>query len=95
MLGDIGGMDLDDIEAALLIGQRNLNLAIETTRSQQRGVQRVWTIGGHDHLHLAQRVEAVQLVQQLGTHQHSDTDAKRKHMVSECMKANRVRIPAE
>mmetsp|Transcript_1693 Transcript_1693/g.3240 ORF Transcript_1693/g.3240 Transcript_1693/m.3240 type:complete len:284 (-) Transcript_1693:146-997(-) len=58
-------MDLENVEAALLVGEWNLNLAVETPRSQQRRVQHVRPVGRHNHLHLAQPIEPVQLVQQL------------------------------
>ncbi len=65
VLGDRRRVNLDDVEAALLVRQRNLNLAVEAARTHQRRVERVRPIGGHDHLDHAERVETVQLIQQL------------------------------
>ena len=55
VLGDGPGVDLEDVEARLLVGQRNLDLSVEPAGPQQRRVQRVRTVGGHDHLHLRGR----------------------------------------
>lgn len=32
------------------VGQRELNLSVQTARTQEGGVQRVSPVGGHDHL---------------------------------------------
>jgi hypothetical protein len=42
-----------------------LNLAVEAARTHQRRVQCVGPIRGHDHLDHAERVETVELIQQL------------------------------
>jgi len=42
------------------------DLAVQPTGSQQRRVQRVRPVGGHDHLDPVEGVEAIHLVQQLG-----------------------------
>lgn len=44
------------------------DFTIQPARSQQGGVQGVWSVGGHDHLDSVQRIETVHLVQQLKTH---------------------------
>lgn len=58
-------VDFEDLQPAHLVGQRNLNLAIQPAGTQQSRVQRVGTIRRHDDLGLAEVVEAVQLVEQL------------------------------
>ena len=52
MLCDLGAVDLQDLQPRLLVGQRDLNLAVQPPRPQQRGVQHVRPVGRHDHLHL-------------------------------------------
>lgn len=64
MLGDVTGVDFQDFHAALLIGQGNLNLSIETARSQQGRVERIGSVGRHDEFGLSEVVETVHLVQQ-------------------------------
>ena len=39
--------------------------SVEAPRSQEGGVEGVRAVGGHDHLHLAEGVKAIHLVQQL------------------------------
>ena len=46
-------------------------LSVESSRTQQRGVECVWSVGGHDELHLTQCVEAVHLIEQLQNKIHS------------------------
>ena len=55
------GVDLEDVDSALLIGQTELNFAVETAGTQQGRVQGVRSVGGHQHLDVAARIEAVQL----------------------------------
>lgn len=65
VLVDRRGVDFENLQTRLFVGQRNLDFPVETTRSQERRIERVGPIGGHDQLGLSQRVESVHLVQQL------------------------------
>jgi hypothetical protein len=43
-------MDLQDVKARALIGVRELDFAINTPGPQQRRVEDVNPVGGHEHL---------------------------------------------
>lgn len=47
------------------VGQGELNLAVEAARAQERRVERVGAVRGHDHLHVRVLLETVHLVEQL------------------------------
>lgn len=65
-LGDDAlGVDLEDLEAADLVGQGDLDLAVEAAGAQERRVEGVGPVRGHDDLGLAEVVEAVELVEEL------------------------------
>jgi hypothetical protein len=55
----------EDLHSALLVRQGDLNLPVESSRSKQGGVERVRSVGRHDELRLAERVESVHLVEKL------------------------------
>jgi len=38
---------------------------IKSSRPQQRGVESVGSVGGHDHLDLTESIKAIHLIQQL------------------------------
>lgn len=57
--------------AHLQVGQAELDLPVQTSRSHQGRVQCVRSVGGHQHLDVASRVEAIELVDEL---QHSPLD---------------------
>jgi hypothetical protein len=59
------GVDLEDLSLGLDVGQRELDLAVDTTGTDQRRIQGLDTIGGHQHLDIATRIEAIELVQEL------------------------------
>jgi len=40
---------------------------IESSRPQQRRIERVWSVCCHDHLDLTESIKAIHLVQQLRT----------------------------
>ena len=61
-------MDLHDSRSGFLVGMRELDLAVKTSGSEQRGVEDVDAIGGGNHFNLTARRESVQLVEKL---QHS------------------------
>ena len=58
-------VNLHDLKTANLVGQRDLNLAVQTSSTQQSRVEGVGSICRHDDLGLSEVVETVQLVQQL------------------------------
>jgi len=53
------GVDLEDLPAARLVGDANLNLAVEAAAAPERGIDRVDAVGRADDDHLAAAVEAV------------------------------------
>eukprot|EP00760_Papus_ankaliazontas_P034685 PhM_4_TR738/c0_g1_i2/m.100043 len=57
--------DLEDEALRAAVGQRELDLAVEAAGAQQRGVERVPPVRGHDDLDVVGLVEAVHLVQEL------------------------------
>jgi len=59
------GVDLEDLRAALRVGQAELDLAVEPAGPQQGGVERVGPVGRHQDLDVAPRVEPVELVDDL------------------------------
>ena len=63
LLGDGFGVNLENLQSALFVGQWNFDFAIDSTRSHKRGVERVGSIGSHDDLCFAEVVEAVHLVE--------------------------------
>src|SRR3990172_6325951 len=56
---------LENLLASANIGQRHIHLAIETTRTQQRRVEHVRTVGRGDHDHALGAFKAVHFHQQL------------------------------
>jgi hypothetical protein len=54
-----------DLLAAAHVGRRDEDLAVEPARPQQRRIELVEQVGGGDHDHVAGRLEAVHLDQQL------------------------------
>ncbi len=59
-------MDLEDLEAAVLVRDADLHLPVEASRPAERGVQRVRTVRGADDDDLAARLQPVHQGQQLG-----------------------------
>ena len=57
VLGDRSGVNLEDFESGGFVGQRNLDFSIQTTGSEEGRVQRVRTIGGHDHFDLKRIIQ--------------------------------------
>ena len=53
------GVDAENLEAALLVGHTELNLAVEAAEAAQRGVERVRPIGGTDDDDLPAALDAV------------------------------------
>ena len=58
-------MDLEDLALSLLIWKRELDLAIDTSRPDQRWVQRFHLVGRHDDFDIASGVETIELVEEL------------------------------
>ena len=58
-------MNLQNLETARLVGQRNFDLAVQSSSTEKGRVECVGPVGGHDDLSLAEVVETVELVQQL------------------------------
>ena len=61
----LAGVDLEDLGAGLLVGEGELDLAVEAAGAQQRRVQNVDAVRGCQHLDAVVRREPVQLVQEL------------------------------
>jgi hypothetical protein len=49
-----GATWIKDLEAGLFVGQRNFSFAIELARTEQRWIQRVWPVRGHEKFRLAE-----------------------------------------
>ena len=63
---EVGGEVLaEDLGRALLVGPLDLDLHVEATRPQDRGVDEVLAVRGADHDHVLQALDAVDLGQQL------------------------------
>jgi hypothetical protein len=58
-------VDLENLGASLLVGQRELDLAVKTAGPEQGGIQDVDTVRGGDDLDPVVRGEAVELVEKL------------------------------
>mmetsp|Transcript_5185 Transcript_5185/g.12263 ORF Transcript_5185/g.12263 Transcript_5185/m.12263 type:complete len:323 (+) Transcript_5185:370-1338(+) len=58
-------MDPQDVQTCLFTGVGELDLPINSSRSQQSVVQDVNSVGRHDHLDSLRRLKPIQLVQQL------------------------------
>lgn len=65
LLVDRSSVNLDDLEPTLLVRQGDLDLSVQSSRSEERGVERVGPVGGHDDLGSTERVETVHLVEKL------------------------------
>ena len=56
------GVNFKDLHSSLKIGQAKFDLSIETTGSGQGRIEGVWSVGCHEHLHIAARIETIKLV---------------------------------
>mmetsp|Transcript_148811 Transcript_148811/g.414611 ORF Transcript_148811/g.414611 Transcript_148811/m.414611 type:complete len:336 (-) Transcript_148811:8-1015(-) len=65
VLGNGCRVDLQDVDACLLVRQGDLDLPVQAARPQEGRVQHVRPVGRHDDLHFAEGLEAVDLVQEL------------------------------
>ena len=64
-------VDLQDLRPGFLVGERELNLAIQTARTEERRVEHVDAVGGREDLDPVVGREAVELVEQF---QHRPLD---------------------
>mmetsp|Transcript_39259 Transcript_39259/g.92428 ORF Transcript_39259/g.92428 Transcript_39259/m.92428 type:complete len:217 (+) Transcript_39259:385-1035(+) len=55
-------MDFEDVSSSLEIRQAELDLSVQSSRPQEGRIQSVRTIRGHEYLHIAAGIEAVELV---------------------------------
>ena len=62
---DLPGVDLQDLNAALEVGQLHGNTPVKTAGTQQSGVQTVGAVGSGQHHHALGAVKAVHLGEQL------------------------------
>merc|ERR1719376_717532 len=60
---DLAGVDAQDIQASLFIGGGKLNFPVNSSGSEESGIQNINTIRRHDHLNVLMSFETVQLVQ--------------------------------
>mmetsp|Transcript_8389 Transcript_8389/g.28756 ORF Transcript_8389/g.28756 Transcript_8389/m.28756 type:complete len:402 (-) Transcript_8389:352-1557(-) len=58
-------VDVEDLRPGLQVGQPELHLPVQPPGPEQRGVQGVRSVGGHQDLDVAPRVKAVELVHDL------------------------------
>lgn len=67
----LAGVDLHNGHTVLHVRVGELDLAIDTARSEEGGVEDIYTVRGHDDLDLLRRFETIELVEQL---QHGTLD---------------------
>jgi hypothetical protein len=67
----LSAVDAQNLCASLLVGQREFNLPVQTTRTEESGIEDVDTVGGCKHLDAVVGSETVKLVQKL---QHGALD---------------------
>ena len=60
---DLLRVDLEDVKSRGFVGKRNLNLPVETTRSQESWVQSIRSIGSHHCLNHAEIIKTIELVE--------------------------------
>lgn len=58
-------MNTQDMCSAFVIRQTKLDAPVETTRSEQGRIQRIGSVGGHQHLDITSWVETIKLVDEL------------------------------
>ena len=56
---------LENVPLGLDVRQRELDLPVDTARSDKRWVERLDLVGGHDDLHVAATIETIKLVEEL------------------------------
>ena len=58
-------MNFENLDARVLIGVRELNLSVNTTRTEQSIVKNVDSIGCHNNLDVLSGFETIKLVEEL------------------------------
>jgi hypothetical protein len=58
-------VDFQDLHPSLLIGKRDFNLPVESTRTKKCRIKSIRSIGSHDELGTAERVESIHLIKEL------------------------------
>ena len=86
-------VDLHNLQPPNLVRQADLDLPVQAARAEERGVEGVGAIRGHDDLGLAEVVEAVELVEQL--HQRALDLAIRRRSFGEAAAADGVDLVHE
>jgi hypothetical protein len=61
----LGSVNGENLALGLLIGERELDLAINTTRSDKGGVKRLNSVSSHDHLNVRSGIETIKLIEEL------------------------------
>ena len=84
-------VDLEDVEACLLIGRRQEGLAIDATRSHQSRFQYIDSLDSHDDFDVAGGFETVQLAQQFDHSALSPQETERAESISPMKMANKPR----
>jgi hypothetical protein len=69
--GHLSAVNAQNLCAGLLVGQRELDLPVQTTRTEKSGIEDVDTVGGRKHLDAVVGSETIKLVQKL---QHGALD---------------------
>lgn len=64
-------MDAQDMSPALVVRQRKFYTAVQSSGSEEGGIEGVGPIGGHEHLDISTRIKAVELIDKL---QHRPLD---------------------
>merc|ERR1719376_1716546 len=59
----LAGVDAQDVQASLFIGGGELNFPVNSSGSEESGIQNINTISRHDHLNVLMSFETVELVQ--------------------------------
>src|ERR1700734_1569951 len=86
----------EDMAFGLDVWKWKLNLTVDTPGTNERGIQRLDPVGGHDHFDISTGIEPVQLIEEL---QHRPLDlalsARRRVVPSLSYKYYGISIPHE
>ena len=64
-MGGVLGMDFEDVRSRLEVWKPKLDLSVQATWAEQRWVEGVGSVGGHEDFDITTGVEAIQLVDDL------------------------------
>ena len=64
-LGNGARVNFENLQTTLFIRERNLDLAVNAPRSEQRRIQRVWPVRRHNDFCLSELIKSIHLIQQL------------------------------